>query len=74
MAGDTLARGAKSATFGPPKVSQERWDAIWEKSAEEKMLEILEPHLTPENMEKLENYGKQLQRKPAENNERISKL
>lgn len=29
MAGDSLARGAKSATFGPPKISQERWDAIW---------------------------------------------
>ena len=30
MAGDALARGAKSATFGPAKVSQAKWDAIWE--------------------------------------------
>lgn len=30
MPGDSLARGAKSATFGPAaKISQERWDAIW---------------------------------------------
>lgn len=27
--GDTLARGGKSATFGPAKVSQEKWDAIF---------------------------------------------
>jgi hypothetical protein len=28
--GDQLARGAKSATFGPPaNISQARWDAIW---------------------------------------------
>jgi len=27
--GDALARGGKSATFGPPKVSQEDWDKIW---------------------------------------------
>jgi hypothetical protein len=31
MAGDTLARGGKSATFGPARgISQEKWDAIWE--------------------------------------------
>ena len=30
MAGDSLARGAKSATFGPTKnVSQAKWDAIF---------------------------------------------
>lgn len=30
MAGDSLARGAKSATFGPAaKISQAKWDAIW---------------------------------------------
>jgi hypothetical protein len=29
MANDSLARGDKSALFGPPKVSQEKWDAIW---------------------------------------------
>lgn len=30
MAGDSLARGAKSATFGPTKsISQIKWDAIW---------------------------------------------
>lgn len=27
--GDTLAAGGKSATFGPAKVDQEKWDAIW---------------------------------------------
>jgi hypothetical protein len=28
--GDQLARGAKSATFGPPaNISQAKWDAIW---------------------------------------------
>ena len=30
MNGDALARGAKSATFGPAKVSQKKWDKIWE--------------------------------------------
>jgi hypothetical protein len=30
MVGDRLARGAKSATFGPAKISQSKWDAIWE--------------------------------------------
>lgn len=34
MVGDSLARGAKSATFGPPKISQEAWDKIWEQDAE----------------------------------------
>jgi hypothetical protein len=29
MAGDTLARGGKSAVFGPAKVSQEKWDAVF---------------------------------------------
>lgn len=29
--GDVLARGLKSAIFGPPKVSQEAWDKIWAK-------------------------------------------
>ena len=28
--GDALARGAKSATFGPAKVSQKKWESIWE--------------------------------------------
>ena len=37
MRGDLLARGARSATFPPAKVSQERWDAIWaEDKPEEK--------------------------------------
>jgi hypothetical protein len=30
MRGDALARGARSATFGPAKISQAKWDAIWE--------------------------------------------
>jgi hypothetical protein len=29
MAKDILARGAKSATFGPAKVSAEQWVKIW---------------------------------------------
>lgn len=29
MSGDALARGAKFATFGPAKCTQEKWDAIW---------------------------------------------
>ena len=30
MSGDVLARGGKSATFGPAKaVSQKKWDEIW---------------------------------------------
>jgi hypothetical protein len=27
--GDALARGARSATFGPAKISQSKWDSIW---------------------------------------------
>ena len=33
--GDSLARGMKSATFGPPKISQEKWDALWSTDTEE---------------------------------------
>jgi hypothetical protein len=33
--GDVLAKGGKSATFGPPKVSQERWNAIWAEEPKE---------------------------------------
>jgi len=34
MSGDTLARGAKSAIFGPARnISQERWNEIWEEQA-----------------------------------------
>jgi hypothetical protein len=29
MSGDTLAKGARSCMFGPPKVSAERWAEIW---------------------------------------------
>ena len=29
MANDSLARGAKSAVFGGPKVTQEKWDSIF---------------------------------------------
>jgi hypothetical protein len=40
--GDRLASGAKSAMFGPAKVSQERWDEIFgkkeKKSESEKIL------------------------------------
>jgi len=36
MNGDALARGARSATFGPAeKVSQEKWDAIWADDADD---------------------------------------
>lgn len=37
MVGDSLARGAKSATFGPPKISQEAWDKIWEQDEIDKI-------------------------------------
>ena len=37
MAGDSLARGAKSAMFGPPKISQEAWDKIWEQDEIDKI-------------------------------------
>jgi len=43
MQGDKLASGSISAQFAMPKVTQEKWDAIWaeepvkeEKSSEEK--------------------------------------
>jgi hypothetical protein len=29
MRGDALASGGRSATFGPAKCTQEKWDAIW---------------------------------------------
>ena len=29
MQGDKLAAGGKSATFGPPSVTQEKWDAAF---------------------------------------------
>ena len=32
MAKDVLARGGRSALFGPPKVSAEQWAKIWEDS------------------------------------------
>lgn len=34
MAGDTLARGGRSAVFGPPKVTAERWVEIWSEKDE----------------------------------------
>ena len=46
MSGDTLARGARSATFGPAKVTQAKWDAIFGKD---------EPQ---ETQEKLKESGK----------------
>lgn len=30
MRGDILASGGRSAQFLPPKISQEKWDKIWE--------------------------------------------
>lgn len=39
MDGDTLARGGKTATFGPAKVSQEAWDRIWADEDEESKVE-----------------------------------
>jgi len=35
--GDVLARGGRSATFPPAKVSQEKWNAIW---ADDKPAEV----------------------------------
>lgn len=43
MVGDILARGAKSATFGPAKVSQAKWDAIWAEKPIEKSKESEKP-------------------------------
>jgi hypothetical protein len=43
MAGDTLARGGKSATFGPPaKVTAERWLEIWKAYPEKAVVTIKE--------------------------------
>jgi hypothetical protein len=43
MAGDTLARGGKSATFGPAKVSQDKWDKIWEEDKPKPQAESTKP-------------------------------
>lgn len=46
MSGDVLARGGRSATFGPTKnISQSKWDEIWadepkEKDSEAEPLEV----------------------------------
>jgi hypothetical protein len=34
MQGDKLASGGKSATFGPPAVTQKKWDAIWKEETQ----------------------------------------
>ena len=39
--GDQLARGARSATFGPPDVTQEKWDAIWSQDEHENKVDLL---------------------------------
>lgn len=40
MSGDRLARGARSATFGPKaKISQDKWDAAFEDFDSQKYLE-----------------------------------
>ena len=37
MAGDVLARGGRSATFGPAtNISQAKWDSLWADEPEEK--------------------------------------
>lgn len=49
--GDQLARGMKSATFLPPRVSQEKWDAIWSEETEtpaKKKIEISKTNLPTE--------------------------
>lgn len=56
MSGDTLARGGRSAMFGPPKVSQKKWDDIW----------AIEPKNPKET--KKEINGKQSQSKSDSNN------
>lgn len=44
MKGDTLASGGKSATFGPAKVSQEKWDAIFGKpEPKQKLVNMYDP-------------------------------
>ena len=35
MRGDILASGGRSAQFLPPKISQEKWDAIWKEEKSE---------------------------------------
>lgn len=36
MRGDTLASGGRSATFpAAPKISQEKWDAMWKKDEDD---------------------------------------
>lgn len=39
MAGDSLAKGAKSAMFGPAKITAERWNALWTDAEEESKFE-----------------------------------
>lgn len=51
MRGDILASGGRSAQFLPPKISQEKWDKIWEDEFEST------PHLSCEN--KKENMEKE---------------
>lgn len=39
--GDRLARGARSATFGPAHgISQSKWDAMWESEEKENQIVI----------------------------------
>lgn len=38
MRGDTLAAGGRSATFpAAPKISQEKWDAMWKKDEDDEI-------------------------------------
>lgn len=58
MRGDALARGARSATFPPAKVSQAKWDAVWaeepkEENPESKNEELPEVYWWHECLEQL---------------------
>lgn len=41
--GDVLARGGVRAQFGPAKVSQEKWDAIWAEEPKEDGIIVTKP-------------------------------
>ena len=53
--GDQLARGARSATFGPPNVTKEKWDAIWSQDEDTK-IDLYRPNEKGEH-EKVKTNG-----------------
>jgi hypothetical protein len=58
MSGDALARGARSATFGPPKgVTQSKWDVAFEDFDPEVFRNKPEPSPDPNAMKSLVHTG-----------------